>query len=117
MQISIRENVLEIEIEFKAPVSWIDDLVKSHSARIKIKDVRKTKRINPAELARTLSGETAKDAVIVTDTGNSTVWVARHFRATSGQRFLFSGGLASMGCALPGALSVSLSTGRGRLSR
>ena len=36
--------MLEIEIEFKAPVSWIDDLVKSHSARIKIKDVRKTSK-------------------------------------------------------------------------
>ncbi|MCL4342655.1 MAG: thiamine pyrophosphate-binding protein [Candidatus Thermoplasmatota archaeon] len=81
-------------------------------ARISGWETKKTTRINPAELARVLSEETAKDAVIVTDTGNSTAWIARHFRASSGQRFLFSGGLASMGCALPGALGVSLSTGR-----
>ena len=36
--------MLEIEIEFKVPVSWIDDLVKSHSARIKVRDIRKTSK-------------------------------------------------------------------------
>ncbi|MHB1708618.1 MAG: thiamine pyrophosphate-dependent enzyme [Thermoplasmataceae archaeon] len=69
-------------------------------------------KINPAELARILSEEVDKDSVIVTDTGNTTVWIARHFRAQEGQRFLFSGGLASMGGSLPGSIGISMSTNR-----
>lgn len=71
-----------------------------------------TGSVNPALLARVISEEADHDAVVVTDTGNTTVWIARHFRASAGQRFLFSGGLASMGCGLPGSVGVSLSTSR-----
>jgi pyruvate dehydrogenase (quinone) len=71
-----------------------------------------TGAVNPALLSRALSEYADKDAVVVTDTGNTTVWIARHFNASAGQRFLFSGALASMGCGLPGAVGVSMSTGR-----
>jgi len=68
--------------------------------------------VNPALLAHTLSQETKENAIIVTDTGNTTVWIARHFMAKKGQRFLFSGALASMGNSLPGAIGVAMSTDR-----
>lgn len=68
--------------------------------------------VNPAKLARVLSEEADSNAVVVTDTGNTTLWIARHFRAEAGQRFLFSGGLASMGNGLPGAIGVTMSTDR-----
>ncbi|QRF76442.1 pyruvate dehydrogenase [Thermoplasmatales archaeon] len=68
--------------------------------------------VNPALLAHTLSQETKENAIIVTDTGNTTVWIARHYMAKKGQRFLFSGALASMGNSLPGAIGVAMSTDR-----
>ena len=69
---------------------------------------RSTEGVNPMMLARILSEEAETGATIVTDTGNTTMWIARHFQASSGQRFLFSGGLASMGNALPGALGLAM---------
>ena len=39
---------MEVEIEFKEPVAWIKDLVETHSASIRIRDIR-------------MSGEGVKD--------------------------------------------------------
>lgn len=85
---------------------------KSWENELRKLEERETATVNPAMLARILSEEADKDAVVVTDTGNTTVWIARHFRASAGQRFLFSGALASMGCGLPGAMGVSMSSRR-----
>jgi pyruvate dehydrogenase (quinone) len=85
---------------------------KSWEQELKNTEGKDTEKVNPARLARILSEETDRDAVIVTDTGNTTVWIARHFKATAGQRFLFSGRLASMGNGLPGSIGVSMSTER-----
>ncbi len=85
---------------------------KTWEREIRKQEERETQNVNPALLSRILSEEAERDAVIVTDTGNTTVWIARHFRASAGQRFLFSGALASMGCGLPGAIGVALSTSR-----
>ncbi len=84
--------------------SWNRELQELESGNYKF--------INPAKLARVISEKANPNAVIVGDTGNITVWLARHFRAKGGQRFLFSGGLASMGCSLPGGIGASLSTDR-----
>ena len=35
--------MIEVEVEFDAPVGWIKSLVESHSARIKIRDIRRSK--------------------------------------------------------------------------
>jgi pyruvate dehydrogenase (quinone) len=87
-------------------------VISSWKQELRKQEEKETQTVNPAMLSRILSEEVEKDAVMVTDTGNTTVWIARHFRATAGQRFLFSGALASMGCGLPGAVGVSMSTGR-----
>ena len=106
---SIIEKVSEkkdkFELQFAPDIrSWNRELQEIES--------RKYRFINPARLARVISQKADPDAVIVGDTGNTTVWIARHFGARGGQRFLFSGGLASMGCSLPGGIGVSLSTDR-----
>lgn len=88
----------------KSKASWELELLRNEEIQ--------TQNVNPAKLARILSEEASKDAIMVTDTGNTTVWIARHFHASAGQRFLFSGALASMGCGLPGAIGISLSSNR-----
>ncbi len=79
---------------------------------LKEKESMQAKGINPMSLARVLSEEANEDCVVVTDTGNTSVWIARHFGAKAGQRFMFSGGLASMGNALPGSIGIAMSAGR-----
>jgi hypothetical protein len=32
--------LIELDIEFREPVEWIKDIVKTHSASIKIRDIR-----------------------------------------------------------------------------
>ncbi|ENH96782.1 pyruvate oxidase [Gracilibacillus halophilus YIM-C55.5] len=46
-----------------------------------------------------------KDAIISCDVGNVTVWTSRFFPFTN-QHFIISGGLASMGSGLPGAIAA-----------
>lgn len=48
-----------------------------------------------------------KNAVISCDVGNVTVWTTRFFPFTN-QRFVISGGLASMGSGLPGAIAAQV---------
>ncbi|ASN05910.1 pyruvate oxidase [Virgibacillus necropolis] len=48
-----------------------------------------------------------KDAIISCDVGNVTVWTTRFFSITN-QKFIISGGLASMGSGLPGAIAGHL---------
>ncbi|MHB8396436.1 MAG: helix-turn-helix domain-containing protein [Thermoplasmataceae archaeon] len=52
---------MEVEIEFKAPVEWIRSLVQKHSARIKIRDIRR-------------SQEGIKDLVEIFVPGNGGEW-------------------------------------------
>jgi len=64
--------------------------------------------IHPQALARKISDFADDDAVICCDTGAVTVWGARNFRIKESQRFTLSGGLASMGFALPAAIGAKL---------
>ena len=103
------ENVNERQNKFvqsmeKSKLSWEKYLENEESTSYEL--------INLAYLSRSLSEELGSNAVVVTDTGNVTLWIGRHFRAKEGQRFLFSGGLATMGCSLPGAIGAALSTNR-----
>lgn len=99
----------------KKDTGFVDDLASArdswHSSLVEDEN-RTTNGVNPMELARILSDEAEKDSVVVTDTGNTTVWIARHFMASEGQRFLFSGALASMGNGLPGSIGAALGTDR-----
>ena len=76
---------------------------------LKAEESKSVNGINPTRLARILSEEAKENCVVVTDTGNTSVWIARHFGARAGQRFMFSGGLASMGNALPGSIGIAMS--------
>lgn len=101
--IAEKEDKFFLELE-ESRKRWLRELQRQENAQ--------TDSVNPKMLSRLLSEETDDDSVIVTDTGNTTVWIARHFRATGSNRFLFSGGLASMGNSIPGSVGVALSTGR-----
>ena len=68
--------------------------------------------ILPEAVAAELSKKAAKDAVIIGDTGNVTVWTVRNFRTVAGRRFIYSSWLGSMGIGIPGSIGASFATDR-----
>jgi len=64
--------------------------------------------IHPPRVMHELAAAAPDNAIFVCDTGTATAWSARHLRLEPGQRYTLSGGLASMGYALPGAIGAQL---------
>ncbi|WP_019412743.1 pyruvate oxidase [Paenisporosarcina sp. TG20] len=63
-----------------------------------------TDPIHGPQVMYALENVVEKDAIISCDVGNVTVWTTRFFPFTD-QKFIISGGLASMGSGLPGAIA------------
>jgi pyruvate oxidase len=64
--------------------------------------------IHPQAVAAAISRQASDEAIYCCDTGNVTVWAARHLRIRGTQQFTLSGGLASMGYGLPAAIGAQL---------
>jgi pyruvate dehydrogenase (quinone)/pyruvate oxidase len=64
--------------------------------------------IKPQRVAAELSAVAEDDAIISTDSGTITTWVARHFDIRGEQMFSCSGNLATMACAVPYAIAAKL---------
>ncbi len=62
--------------------------------------------MRPQVMARALRACAAEDAIIVTDSGANTVWMARNFFVNGRQRFIGSGLMATMQCGLPYAIGA-----------
>ncbi|MUN29015.1 thiamine pyrophosphate-dependent enzyme [Sulfuracidifex metallicus] len=107
--LKIREKVKEKEEKYyhkmkEIKEDWLKDLEKQENER--------SSPLKPQRVARLISQRCEKDAVIVTDVGNVTMWTARHFRASGKQTFIFSPWLGSMGVGIPSAVGASLATGK-----
>ena len=64
--------------------------------------------IAPPRVLKALSDAAPDETIFIADTGTATAWAARHLRIRPGQRFTLSGGLATMGIGLPGAIGAQL---------
>lgn len=64
--------------------------------------------INPNLAVRQLSEAWADATAYVTDVGQHQMWAAQSIQLGSGQRFLTSGGMGSMGFGLPAAIGAAL---------
>jgi pyruvate dehydrogenase (quinone) len=64
--------------------------------------------LNPQRVAYELASFLAHDAIVATDSGTITTWIARQWKLHADQRFLVSGMLASMACGLPYAIAAQL---------
>jgi pyruvate dehydrogenase (quinone) len=69
---------------------------------------RKDMPLKPQVVAHELSPLLADDAIITTDSGTITSWVARHVDIRGTQQFSCSGTLASMAPALPYAIAAQV---------
>jgi acetolactate synthase-1/2/3 large subunit len=68
--------------------------------------------VNPNTLMHELSGASKDTSAFVVDVGQHQMWAAQSLRLKAGQRFLTSGGMGSMGFALPTALGVAIANPR-----
>src|SRR5207253_9227589 len=64
--------------------------------------------MKPQVVAAALNDLLADDAIVSTDSGTITTWVARHIQAKRGQLFSCSGNLASMAPGLPYAIAAQV---------
>jgi pyruvate dehydrogenase (quinone)/pyruvate oxidase len=64
--------------------------------------------IKPQRVAWELSRLASDDAIISTDSGTITTWIARHFKMRGTQKFSCSGNLATMAPGLPYAIAAKL---------
>ncbi len=64
--------------------------------------------IRPQYIMKILTSKVASDAVISLDVGENCWWFGRNFQMKKTQKMVMSGGLATMGFGLPGALAAAL---------
>ena len=69
---------------------------------------RKDTPMKPQVMAHHLSELLDDNAIITTDSGTVTTWVARHVDIRRGQQFSCSGNLATMACGLPYAIAAQV---------
>jgi pyruvate dehydrogenase (quinone) len=62
--------------------------------------------INPQRVCYELSPLLARDAIVTSDSGSCANWYARDLKVQRGQMYSLSGGLASMGAAVPYAIAA-----------
>ncbi|MCL4323673.1 MAG: thiamine pyrophosphate-binding protein [Candidatus Thermoplasmatota archaeon] len=67
--------------------------------------------IRPESVPAIISKYAEKNATVVVDTGNVTVWGVRNFRTGPGRTFVYSSWLGSMGIGIPGTVGASYSSG------
>jgi acetolactate synthase-1/2/3 large subunit len=89
--------------------SWILD---RKSRALDTEELKGCKGINPNRFIHALSEASAKASAILADVGKHQMWAAQSVEIGAEQRFLVSGGMGSMGFALPAAIGATLSSGR-----
>ncbi|WP_267394807.1 MULTISPECIES: thiamine pyrophosphate-requiring protein [unclassified Sphingomonas] len=62
--------------------------------------------VNPQRVVWEMSPQLPADAIVTSDSGSCANWYARDFKLKQGQRSSLSGGLASMGAAVPYAIAA-----------
>jgi acetolactate synthase-1/2/3 large subunit len=68
--------------------------------------------INPNVFMHSLSARSQPAGAFVIDVGQHQMWAAQSIDVRSDQRFLTSGGMGSMGFALPAAIGAAITTGQ-----
>lgn len=64
--------------------------------------------MKPQVVTHHLDGLLRDDAIVTTDSGTITAWVARHITMRGSMKFSCSGTLATMGCAVPYAVAAAI---------
>lgn len=97
--------------DFAKPQAWLDEVNALRAEWPDIKEQQDIQGINPNEFMHALS-KPRLGAGYVADVGNHQQWAAQSLELNDSQMFLTSGGMGSMGYALPAALGMCFANGR-----
>jgi pyruvate dehydrogenase (quinone) len=96
-------------LDTKAPGTWREGIEKSMSDWWELMDKRAhapAKPVNPQRVTWELSPRLPADVIVTSDSGSCANWYARDLKVRRGQMYSLSGGLASMGAAVPYAIGA-----------
>ncbi len=99
--------LLKKAFESQSPLSlveWYSRIESLKSQRSDVDELKGCKGINPNLFMHRLSQASTGASAIIADVGKNQMWAAQSVEIHSGQRFLVSGGMGSMGFALPAAI-------------
>lgn len=90
------------------PTEWVDRVLQYKMDYVPAGQPENgTGFVEPRSFVRALSRMMDDNAILVSDVGQNQIWAARNFNVKEG-RFLTSGGLGTMGYALPAAIGAKL---------
>ncbi len=98
-------------VQRRADRSFLEQAQRGMQEWWRLMDVRAARDdlpLKPQVVAKALSELAAPNAIISTDSGTITTWIARHFVMKRGQMFSLSGNLATMACGLPYAIAAQV---------
>ena len=84
----------------------IEQEVRDSWALLEKRAMAKANPVNPQRVAWELSPLLPRDAIVTSDSGSCANWFARDLKVQRGQMYSLSGGLASMGAAVPYAIAA-----------
>jgi pyruvate dehydrogenase (quinone)/pyruvate oxidase len=93
----------------QADRSWLEKAqseMKDWKSLMEERGTRRDMPMKPQVVAHELGKRLRNDAIIATDSGTVTTWVARHVPIRGDQMFSLSGNLATMACGLPYAIGA-----------
>jgi pyruvate dehydrogenase (quinone) len=96
-------------LDRKTDRSWQDDIASQMSewwATLEKRALAEANPVNPQRVVWEMSPLLPADAIVTSDSGSCANWYARDYRVKGGQRATSSGGLASMGAAVPYAIAA-----------
>jgi pyruvate dehydrogenase (quinone) len=96
-------------LDRNADRSWLEKAQRGKAEWMQVMEERGTRQdmpMKPQVVAHELGKLLKDDAIIATDSGTVTTWVARHVQIRGDQMFSLSGNLATMACGLPYAIGA-----------
>lgn len=101
---TILGQILELEPTADC-AEWRDTLRTARTGELDYAPAPQSGDISPRHFLRTLGHKLSTDAAVCVDVGQNQIWACKHLWLQGG-RFLTSGGLGTMGYALPAAIGV-----------
>ena len=113
--VSEMRSFLEVALSVVTPQNhseWFAEIAAWREQWPDIDEQPNLKGINPNVVMHTLSAHSAAASAFVVDVGNHQMWAAQSLDLNADQRFLTSGGMGSMGFALPAAVGAAVCSGK-----
>lgn len=108
----IFKKLNDIEIGARDHKEWIDFLTEYKNEHPDHRPEVGREYVDPKEFLAKLAKAMDDDGIFVADVGQNQIWATAFFRIKENQRFMTSGGMGTMGYAIPAALGAKLADER-----